>query len=166
MSTKAIKFILEDAPELKPLTEQTRRLLHLQQLIRELLPAGIASQVSVGGIASGTLTICAPSGAAAAKLRQLQSRLLRQLQRDERELNSIRIVVQVSARHNSLPRKQIFLSPTARNALLTLSSRLESESLRAAVIRLATGNTSSNDKQETLEETDSDKNQDDNSSHA
>ena len=126
-----------------------------------MLPVGIASQVSVGSFTSGTLTLTSASGAAAAKLRQLKPRLLKQLRRDERELNSIKIVVQVGTNANPLPTKQIFLDPTARNALLTLSSRLESPSLRSAVIQLARRNAPSNSKQETLEQMDSYKNQSD-----
>ena len=126
-----------------------------------MLPVGIASQVSVGSFTSGTLTLTSASGAAAAKLRQLKPRLLKQLRRDERELNSIKIVVQVDTNSNPLPTKQIFLDPTARNALLTLSSRLESPSLRSAVIQLARRNAPLNSKQETLEEIDSYKNQSD-----
>ena len=166
MSAKAIKLILDHAPELRTLTEQSRRLLHLQQRIRSILPAGVASQVTVGGLASGTLTVTAASGAAAAKLRQLQPRLLKHLQHDERELNSLRIVVQVSPLHNPLPKKQIFLGHTARNALLTLSSQLESPSLRAAVLKLSTRTAPSNHKQETLDEIDPYKNQEDNSSRS
>ena len=108
----------------------------------------------------------AASGAAAAKLRQLQPRLLKHLQRDERELNSLRIVVQVSPLHNPLPKKQIFLGHTARNALLTLSSQLESPSLRGAILKLSTRATLSNHKQETLDEIDPYKNQEDNSSRS
>ena len=126
-----------------------------------MLPVGIASQVSVGSFTSGTLTLTSASGAAAAKLRQLKPRLLKQLRRDERELNSIKIVVQVGTNSNPLPTKQIFLSPTARDALLTLSSRLESPSLRSAVIQLARRNAPLNSKQETLEQIDSYKNQSD-----
>jgi len=160
---KAIKLILDNAPELRALTEQSRRLLQLQHLVRATLPVGVASQVSVGSLASGTLTITATSGAAAAKLRQLRPRLLKQLRRDERELNSIKIVVQVSPQHNPLPKKQILLGHTARSALLTLSSQLESPSLRSAVLQLANRGATSNRKQETLEEIDSYKNQRDNS---
>jgi hypothetical protein len=161
VSAKAIKAILDSAPELRSLTEQSKRLLHIQQLVRAMLPVGIASQVSVGSFTSGTLTLTSASGAAAAKLRQLKPRLLKQLRRDERELNSIKIVVQVGTNANPLPTKHIFLGPTARNALLTLSSRLESPSLRSAVVQLARRNAPLNYKQETLEEMDSYKNQSD-----
>ncbi|UCH47929.1 MAG: DUF721 domain-containing protein [Betaproteobacteria bacterium] len=161
MSAKAIKAILDNAPELRPLTEQSRHLLHIQQVVRAMLPDGMASQVSVGCFDSGTLTLTSASGAAAAKLRQLKPRLLKQLRRDERELNSIKIVVQVGTNPNPLPTKRISLGPTARNALLTLSSRLDSPSLRAAVVQLARRNAPLNCKQETLEEIDSNKNQSD-----
>lgn len=126
-----------------------------------MLPASMASQVSAGCFNSGTLTLISTSGAAAAKLRQIKPRLLQQLRRDERELNSIKIVVQVCTNPNPLPKKQIFLGPTARKALLTLSSRLESPSLRSAVLALARRNADLNCKQETLEDEDPYKNQND-----
>ncbi len=161
MPTKAIKAILDSAPELRPLAVQSRRLLHIQQLVRAMLPAGIASQISVGCYDSGNLTLTSASGPAAAKLRQLKPRLLQRLRRDERELNSIKIVVQVGTNPNPLPAKRIFLGPTARKSLLTLSSRLESPSLRSAVLQLARRNAELYCKQETLEEQDTYKNQSD-----
>ena len=159
MSAKAIKLILDSAPELRQFTEQSRRLLHIQHLVSKMLPAGIAPQVAIGSFESGTLTISTSNGAAAAKLRQLKPRLLKQLRVVERELNSIKIVVQVFAHDNPLPRKKIFMGHTARNALLTLATRLESPALRSAVIQLANRNAPLNCKQETLEEVDSHENQ-------
>ncbi len=159
MSAKPIKNILETAPEVRALTTQTRRLLQLQEALRTMLPAGIASQVSVAGLDTGTLSISASSGAAAAKLRQLTPRLLKGLRLAEPELTAIRVLVQVPAHHNPLPKKQIFLGHTARQALLTLSGRLESESLRSAVIQLANRSKALEDKQETLEKVDSDEDQ-------
>ena len=159
MSAKPIKSILDSAPEVRALTVQSRRLLQLQQLLRATLPAGIASQVAVAGFTSGTLSVTSGTGAAAAKLRQLTPRLLKQLRRDHRELNAIKVLVQVPPHHNPLPKKQIFLGHTARHALLTLSARLESPSLRSAVIKLANRSNASNHKQESLEEIDNDENQ-------
>ncbi|UCD67301.1 MAG: DUF721 domain-containing protein [Betaproteobacteria bacterium] len=161
MSIKAIKAILDSAPELKSLTEQSRYLLHIQQLVRKMLPTGIASQVSVGYFNSGTLTLTSSSGAAAAKLRQLKPRLLEQLRRTEPEVNSIKIIVQVGTNPNPLPTKRIFLGPEARDALLALSVRLDSPTLRSAVVQLASRGATLNSKQETLEDIDSYKNQSD-----
>lgn len=121
----------------------------------------MASQVSAGCIDEEALTLVSTSGAAAAKLRQIKPRLLQLLRRDERELNSIKIVVQVCTNPNPLPKKRIFLGPTARKALLTLSSRLESPSLRSAVMALARRNADLNCKQETLVDEDPYKNQND-----
>lgn len=159
MSAKPIKNILDSAPEVRDLTTQTRRLLRLQEALRAALPAGVASQVSVAGLNSGTLSVTASSGAAAAKLRQLAPRLIKNLRLDERELNALRVLVQVPVHHNPLPKKQIFLGHTARQALLTLSARLESESLRSAIIQLANRSTPLNNKQETLKKVDSNEDQ-------
>lgn len=159
MSAKPIKNILESAPEVRALTTQTRRLLQLQEALRASVPAGVAFQVSVAGLDAGTLSVSASSGAVAAKLRQLTPRLLKSLRLVEPELTAIRVLVQVPVHHNPLPKKQIFLGHTARQALLTLSGRLESESLRNAVIQLANRGNTLEDKQETLKKVDSDENQ-------
>lgn len=159
MSAKPIKNILESAPEVRTLTAQTRRLLELQKTLRAALPAGIASQVSVAGLTSGTLNVATTSGSAAAKLRQLAPRLIKSLRHDVPEVNALRVLVQVPTQPNPLPKKQIFLGHTARQALLTLSVRLESERLRSAIIQLANRGTALDDKQEPLEQVDSDKNQ-------
>lgn len=159
MSAKPIKNILESAPEIRGLTIQTRRLLQLQTALRSALPAGVAPQVHVAGLASGTLSVTAGSGAAAAKLRQITPRLIKILRRQERELSALRVLVQVSVHHNPLPKKQISLNNTAREALLTLSERLESEPLRSAIIALAKRGKPLDNKQETLEKIDADKDQ-------
>ncbi len=159
MSAKPIKNILESAPEVRDLTIQTRRLLRLQKALRAALPDGVATQVSVTGLAAGTLSVSVSNGAAAAKLRQLAPRLLKTMRLDERELNAIKVLVQVPVHHNPLPKKQILLGHTARQALLTLSDRLESEHLRSAIIKLANRGTPLNNKQETLEKVDPGENQ-------
>lgn len=162
MSAKDIKTILDDAPELRMLTKRSRQLLHLQRHLREALPASIASRTVVANLASGTLTIAIDNGAAAAKIRQIVPRLLKKLRRQEPELNAIKVLVQVTANHKPLHQKRIFLDHTARNALLTLSSRLGSSPLRSAVLQLADRATPLNYKQETLNEVNPYENQYDN----
>jgi hypothetical protein len=156
MSAKPIKSILDNAPEVRALTLQTRRLLRFQQALRAALPPNVASQVAVAGFTSGTLSVTTTSGAAAAKLRQLTPRLLRKLRLEERELNALRVLVQVPNHHNPLPQKQIFLDNTGREALLTLSSHIESAPLRDALIKLANRARPSDNKQKSLEEIDTD----------
>ena len=164
MSAKVIKSILDDAPELRPLTKRSRQLLHLQHHLREALPTSIATRTVVANMSSGTLTIAIDNGAAAAKIRQLVPRLLKKLRRLEPELNAIKVQVQVTGIHKPLHKKRIFLDHTARNALLTLSSGLGSSPLRSAVLQLADRATPLNYKQETLNKVNSDKNQDNNDS--
>lgn len=164
MSAKKIKTILDNAPELRMLTQHTRQLLYLQRLIREALPAGLASRTVVANLESGTLTIAIDNGAAAAKIRQLVPRLLNKLRPQEPELNAIRVKVQVTVDHKSLHKKRIFLDHNARNALLTLSTHLETSPLRSAVQRLVDRATPLDYKQETLDKVNSYKNQHDNDS--
>ena len=159
MSAKQIKTILDDAPELRALTKRSRQLLHIQHGLREALPAGIASRTVVSNLASGTLTIAIDNGASAAKIRQLVPRLLKKLRRQDPEVNAIKVLVQVSADHKPLHKKRIFLDHKARNALLTLSSRLGTSPLRSAVLQLADRATPSNYKQETLDKVNSYENQ-------
>jgi len=159
MSAKEIKSILDNAPELRTLTKHTRQLLDLQRLIREALPASLASQTAVANLESGTLTIAIDNGAAAAKIRQLVPRLLNKLRPLEPEVNAIRVQVQVTVVHKSLHKKRIFLDHSARDALLTLAAHLETSPLRSALRRLADRATPSNNKQETLNKVNSYKNQ-------
>ena len=165
MSAKEIKTILDNAPELRMLTKHTRQLLYLQRLIREALPAGIASRTVVANLESGTLTIAIDNGATAAKIRQLVPRLLDKLRLQEPELNAIKVQVQVTVDHKSLHKKRIFLDHSARNALLTLSAHLETSPLQAAVRRLADRATPLDNKQETLDKINTYKNQNDNDSN-
>jgi hypothetical protein len=164
MSAKEIKTILDSAPELSVLTKRTRRLLHLQQRLREALPAGVASRTVVANLESGTLTIAIDNGPAAAKIRQLVPRILSKLRPHEPELSAIKVLVQVTVDHKSLHKKRIFLDHKARNALLTLSSRLAASPLQSAVQRLADRATPSDYKQETLNKVNSYENQHDNDS--
>ena len=164
MSAKDIKTILDDAPELRVLTKRSRQLLHLQRRLRETLPAGIASRTAVANLESGILTIAIENGAAAAKIRQLVPRLLDKLRPCEPQLNAIKVLVQVAPDHKSLHKKRIFLDHNARNALLTLSSRLETSPLRSAVRRLAERATPSDYKQEPLDKVNSYENQSNNDS--
>ena len=120
------------------------------------MPENIASQVAVAGLNAGNLSLTTNSGATAAKIRQLTPSLLKKLRLEERELNALKVIVQVPVHHNPLPKKQIFLDNTGRNALLTLSKRIESASLRTAVIRLASRFQPSDNKQESLEDKDPD----------
>jgi len=159
MSAKVIKSILDDAPELRALTTRSRQLLHLQYHLREALPASIAARTVVANLSSGTLTIVIDNGAAAAKARQLVPRLLKKLRSLEPELNAIKVQVQVTEIHKPLHKKRFFLDHKARNALLTLSSRLGTSPLRSAVLQLADRATPLNYKQETLNKVNSDKNQ-------
>ncbi|HUU71581.1 MAG TPA: DciA family protein [Burkholderiales bacterium] len=156
MSAKPIKSILDNAPEVRALTLQTRRLLRLQQVLRAALPENIASQVAVASLISGNLSLTTNSGATAAKIRQLTPSLLKKLRLEDRELNALKVLVQVPIHHNPLPKKQIFLDNTGRNALLTLSKRIESASLRTAIVKLASRFQPSDNKQESLEEIDPD----------
>ena len=159
MPAKLIRAILDDTADLRALTAQTRRLLRLQSLLRRSLPAGINDQFSVGAFISGRLTVTTHSGAAAAKFRQLSPRLLKTLRHEEPELNAFKVTVQVSADHNPLRKKQIFLDPAAREPLLTLAEKLDNAPLRSAVLSLAQRAGASYHKQETLKEINSDKNQ-------
>lgn len=164
MSAKPIKTILEAAPELRQLTKRSQQLLHLQRLLREALPTTIAERTVVANFLSGNLTIATDSGAAAAKIRQLTPRLVNKLRRLEPDLNEIKVVVQITDDDKPLHNRRIFLDHKAKNALLTLSSRLEASPLRSAVLRLADRANPLNNKQETLNEVNSHEDQQDNDS--
>ena len=162
MSTKEIKAILDDAPELRVLTKRSREFIHLQQRLRAVLPSGVASNTFVSGLSEGVLTIAINNGAAAAKVRQLVPRIIDKLRSQEPELNAIKVLVQVTAEHKPLHKKRIFLDHMAKNALLKLSTNLDASPLRSAVLQLADRAAPLDHEQETLNNVNSYENQSNN----
>jgi hypothetical protein len=145
VTSERIGLLIDRLPQLQGLNRQVRRLLALQDILTEVLPDSLASSTTVALSAADELVLFADNGAAAAKLKQLAPRILIFFRQRGHEVTAIRVQVQVRIRHNPLPRKQIPLSPTARQAISELSATLDASPLKSALERLGRRKTPSSD---------------------
>ena len=137
MSEKRVGLLIDTLPELQPLNREIRQLLTLQTVLAEVLPGNLATSAKVALVRAGELILFTENGAVAAKLRQMTPRVLISLRDRGYEITAIQLQVQVRIRDNPLPRKQISLSPAARNAIGLISERLDASPLKTALNRLA-----------------------------
>jgi hypothetical protein len=145
VSSERIGLLLRQLPELQGLTRQVKRLSGLQSTLAECLPANLAASTTVVVAETGELVLYADNGAVATKLKQLTPRILVFLRQRGVEATGIRVQMQVSIGHNSLPTKQISLSAGGRKAISELAERVESSPLKAALERLSRRGRDSND---------------------
>lgn len=136
MTSERIGLLIDRLPQLQGLNRQVRRLLALQDILTEVLPHSLASSTTVALSAADELVLFADNGAAAAKLKQLAPRILVFFRQRGHEVTGIRVQVQVRILHNPLPQKQIYLGPTARQAISEFSATLDTSPLKSALERL------------------------------
>jgi hypothetical protein len=136
MSDKRIGPLLQSLPELQSLSRELQQLAALQCALAEMLPADLASSANVALLKAGELILAADNGAVAAKLKLMAPRLLTTLRQRGYDITGIRLQVQVRIRDNPLPRKQISLSPAARDAIDTLSEQISPSPLQDALKRM------------------------------
>ena len=128
--------LLNGLPELQALNRELKQIATLQCALAEVLPGNLATAAHVAMVKAGELVLSTDNGAIAAKLKQLAPRTLTTLRQRGFEITGIRVQVQVRVRDNPLPQKQISLSSGARNAIDSLSERLDASPLKAALKRL------------------------------
>ncbi len=145
MTSERIGLLIDRLPQLQGLNRQVRRLLNLQGMLAEVLPASLASSTTVALSAADELVLFAESGAAAAKLKQLTPRILDFFRQQGHEVTAIRVQAQVRIRHNPLPPKQISLSPIAREAISEFFATLSTSPLKSALERLVRRKTRQSD---------------------
>ena len=120
------------------LSTQAGRLLKLQRLYEQAIPAALARHGRVANVKSGSVVIHAQNGAVAAKIRQLAPRLAEVFHQEGVDLNQIQVRVQpstlVSAERNTQIRSSI--GEEAKQGLTTLAQKLPQDSpLRKALDR-------------------------------
>lgn len=121
------------------LSAQARRLMKLQRIVERSLPPGLARSARLANLKSGIAVVLAPSGAVAAKIRQLLPRLTESLRNAGVDLNEIRVKVQprdlpATAQPKKSPRA---IGKRQKQGLTSLASRLpEGSPLGAALQRL------------------------------
>ena len=86
---------LLDAPEIKALSRQAKRVCELQQLFVDSAPAALSRVARVTGYRAATVFVSADNAAVATKLRQLAPSLLLSIQKRVAEVTAIKIAVQV-----------------------------------------------------------------------
>jgi len=136
MSDTRIGLLLKTMPEMQSLNRALQQLTALQETILKLLPANLASAITVSQSKDGQLILAAIDGAIAAKLLQLVPRIQSTLHQQGFEITGIRVQVQLRMRDNPLPQKQIFVSEQASIVINALSERLAASPLTVALKRL------------------------------
>ena len=97
MQARRLSNFIQASESLKPLLEQAKRVTDLQQVYRETAPSQLLDLSRVASIEGGRLVVVTDNGAAAAKLRQMTTRLVKNFVLRGQQITSIRVEVQVSA---------------------------------------------------------------------
>jgi hypothetical protein len=132
-----LNAFLASNQELRLLSSKAEQIAALQRHYESFLPASLKRNSQVLQLRQNTLVIAAPSGAMAAKLRQMADELISLFQARGCEVTGIQIKVQVRSAHppvRALPRKT---GPGARAALEGLGRTLSDSPLKTALMRLS-----------------------------
>lgn len=126
------------SPELARIARMAATLRQLDAHWQKRLPSELAQHSRVISLEAGTLLVSTRSGGVAAKLRQLETRLVAQLSEMGLEINAIRIKVQVETRPFELkkPNRNLVLSPKALQALASGTAQLADSPAKEALLRL------------------------------
>jgi hypothetical protein len=127
--------LLGATDELRALQVRTRWLLELQTLYFRSAPRELARFSRVKGYRAGMLIVSAADPAIAAKLKQLAPRLLRCIQKCEKEVTSVRIEVQVNT-PAAEQRVKATLTVDAVAKFDALAHRVGNENLKLALANL------------------------------
>jgi hypothetical protein len=109
----------------------------LERDLAQLLPDYLASNVEPGFIKDGTLTLFAAHGALAARLRQVQDRLLSSLQQRGWPVRTLAVKIRLRDVQEPPAPKQARMSPAGAAALQALSRSLPPSPLQAALATMA-----------------------------
>ena len=97
MQARRLSNFIEASSSLKPLLEHATRVADLQRIFRETAPPQLLDLSRVATVEGGGLVVVADNGAAAAKLRQMTPRLVKNFVLRGQQITSVRIEVQVSS---------------------------------------------------------------------
>lgn len=109
----------------------------LQRDLTALLPDYLANHVEPGSIKDGTLTLFAANNALAARLRQVEPRLLAELQKRGWPVSALRVRVRPKDAPEPPHVKQARMTTVGAAALRELADHLEPSPLQAALARMA-----------------------------
>jgi hypothetical protein len=139
MAAHKINFYLNSSDRLRSLTQATRHIAELQQVLMDIAPPELTQACRVKQLRDGTLTLLAENAAIAAKLKQLAARLLTSYQKQGVEVTAIRIEVQVkeAATAPAAKREPKRLSIETIENLEGLAGQLEDSPLKQALTTMA-----------------------------
>lgn len=109
----------------------------LQRDLAAFLPDYLANHVEPGSIKDGTLTLFAAHNALAARLRQVEPRLLTDLQKRGWPVSALRVRVRPKDAPEPPHVKQARMTTVGATALRDLADHLEPSPLQAALARMA-----------------------------
>lgn len=124
-------------PELVALNVHTKQAQMAQNIWKMIAPENLAEFSHATAIKNQQFTILAHSNAVAAKIKLFIPSLLIQLEKQECEVTSIRVKVQVKSNPQAKPKALKKLSSQAALDLKTLAEKLTGTPLGQALARLA-----------------------------
>ena len=136
-SQTSIGSLLASLPELQAISVRIKRLSALQQAYSKAIPSELARGSRVAFERSGTLVVCADTGAIAAKLRHLAPRIVAEIVKSDREVTSIRVELQIMQSNIARPQAtRRGIGPAGLTSLKTLRDSLPEAPLRRALSAL------------------------------
>lgn len=139
MPAHKIDFYINSSDSLRSFAREARRIAELQQVFLKTAPPSLTQGCCVKQLRAGILSLLAENAAIAAKLKQLAPRLLVAYQKQEFEITSIRVEVQVkeAAQDPAAGRVPKRLSAESIENLKQLAAGLEDSPLKRALASLA-----------------------------
>ena len=135
--TKLDRILAADG-ELQPVLSRVRDLRALAGIVYSFLSADLARCTRVGNLKEGKLTLIADHSAAAAKLQLLAPALIRVLQDQRWQVNSVSLRVQPNGPRAAVRehQKTVYLSTHAIDSLRELHARMSSSPARDALAKM------------------------------
>jgi hypothetical protein len=134
---RQIKALFKENAELLALSDQADSLTVSQTIWNNIVPDALKPYTHAGNVKHKRLTVYANNGAVAAKIKLLLPNLLTKLQKQEVEITSIRVEVQVQSTVRLKPKTQRFVSPTSARYLSDLANKLGDSPLAEVLARLS-----------------------------
>ena len=130
--------VLSADGELQPLLAKARDLRALAGIVHGFLSADLARKTRVANLKDGRLVLIADHSAAAAKLQLLAPALVRILQDQRWQVNSLSVRVQPNASRSAAPerKKSVYLSTHTLDRLRALHSSMTPSPAREALGRM------------------------------
>lgn len=132
-----VSEVLDRTDAFAALRAGVEQVASLQRDLTALLPDYLASHVEPGSIKDGTLTLFAAHNALAARLRQVERRLLADLQKRGWPVDALRVRVRPKDAPEPPHVKQARMTSVGVAALRELADHLEPSPLQAALARMA-----------------------------